>query len=180
MLTEFQQRKLSNLFAIHDLDHDGALRRDDYVEYTRRLAAERGLPPGSAKHDELLSKFLGFWNALNQGADANGDNRVTLPEWLTFFDRMLTARNATVDLRPIGDSVFGMLDKNGDGVITIEEYRWLFSSGGVSPALADDSFRRIDVDRDGRVTPSELSSHLSEFFLSNDPAAPGNWLFGPV
>src|SRR6185503_6224284 len=71
MLSEFQKRKIANLFTVHDLDHDGALERSDYVEYTRRFAAKRGFGPGSPQYDELLSQLLGFWSVLEQIADRN-------------------------------------------------------------------------------------------------------------
>ena len=59
MLTEFQKRKIANLFAIHDLNQDGALERSDYVEYVTRISAESGLGPGSAKYENFCPAFLG-------------------------------------------------------------------------------------------------------------------------
>jgi juvenile hormone diol kinase len=180
MLTEFQKRKIANLFAIHDLNHDGALERSDYVEYVTRISAESGLGPGSAKYEELLSRFLGFWDMLRQAADQNHDNRVTKREWFALFEQLLASPAAVDKMRPIGEAVFAMLDRNGDGNITLDEYKWLYSSGALDPRLAADSFKRLDTDRDGRITPSELSMRLFEFFMSDDPNAPGTWLFGPV
>jgi juvenile hormone diol kinase len=180
MLTEFQKRKIANLFAIHDLNHDGALERSDYVEYVTRISAESGLGPGSAKYEELLSRFLGFWDMLRQAADQNHDNRVTKREWFALFEQLLASPAAVDKMRPIGEAVFAMLDRNGDGNITLDEYKWLYSSGALDPRLAADSFKRLDTDRDGRITTSELSMRLFEFFMSDDPNAPGTWLFGPV
>jgi Ca2+-binding EF-hand superfamily protein len=180
MLTEFQKRKIANLFAVHDLNRDGALEQSDYVEYARRLAAESGLGPGSTKYEELMSRFLGFWEMLRQMADTNHDNRVTRREWLALFEQLLSSPAAADQMRPIGEAVFAMLDRDGNGTVTLDEYRWLYSSGGLDPHLAADSFQKIDIDHDGRITTSELSQRLFEFFLSDDPNAPGTWLFGPV
>ena len=180
MLSEFQKRKIANLFTVHDLDHDGALERSDYVEYTRRFAAKRGLGPGSPQYDELLTQFLGFWSMLEPIADRNQDKRVTLQEWFTCFDQLLSSPDSADRLRPIGEAVFRMLDRNGDGRVTLDEYKWLYSSGGLDPDLAADSFKKLDTDHDGRITISELSSRLLEFFTSDNPDAPGTWLFGPV
>lgn len=180
MLTRFQKQKLTNLFAIHDLDRDGALEKSDYVEYTRRIAAKRGVGPGSPKYDALLSRFLGFWDMLRQTADRDQDERVTLREWFACFERLLSSPAAAQDMKPIGEAVFNMLDRNDDGVVTLEEYKWLYSSGGLDPNLAADSFKRLDTDHDGRITKAELSTRLFEFFMSEDPESPGTWLFGPV
>jgi EF hand len=180
MLTEFQKRKIANLFAVHDLNRDGALERSDYVDYANRLAAAGGHRPGSAKYEELMSRFLGFWEMLRQAADRNHDNRVTMREWLVLFDELLSSPAAVEHLRPIGEAVFTMLDRKGDGSVTLDEYKWLYTSGAVDPKHAVESFKRLDTDHDGRITTSELSARLVEFFTSNDPKSPGTWLFGPV
>jgi EF hand domain-containing protein len=180
MLTEFQKRKIANLFAVHDLNHDGALEQSDYVEYARRLATESGIGPGSTKCEELTSRFLGFWEMLRQMADRDHDNRVTMREWLALFEHLLSSPAAADQMRPIGDAVFAMLDRNGNGTVTLDEYKWLYSSGGLDPKLAADSFRRLDTDHDGQITTSDLTARLFEFLTSDDPKSPGTWLFGPV
>jgi Ca2+-binding EF-hand superfamily protein len=180
MLTRFQKQKLTNLFAIHDLDRDGMLEQSDYVEYTRRLAGKRGVEPGSAQYDELLSRFLGFWDMLREIADQNQNRSVTLREWFACFEQLLSLPDAAENMGSIGKAVFGMLDRNGDGVVTLDEYRWLYSSGALDPTLAGDSFKRLDTDHDGRITTAELSTRLVEFLTSDNPESPGTWLFGPV
>lgn len=180
MLTEFQKRKISNLFAVHDLNHDGTLERNDFVEYTQRFTGKRGFGSDSPEHQKLLDLFLEFWEGLTRGADSDHDKKVSLQEWFSTFDRMLSSPQQIQAIQPLGEAVFNMLDRNGDGKVTLEEYRWLYSSGALDPMLAADSFKRIDRDHDGRVSPAELSDCLREFLLSNDANAPGNWLFGPV
>jgi Ca2+-binding EF-hand superfamily protein len=180
MLTDFQKRKIANLFTVHDLNHDGALERSDYVEYVQRLAAESGAGPGSSKYEELMARFLGFWEMLRHTADRNHDGRVTMREWFALFDQLLSTPDSAQQMQPIGEAVFSMLDRNGDGNVTLAEYKWLYTSGGLDPKLAADSFRRLDTDHDGKMTLQELTARLFEFFTSNDPDSPGTWLFGPV
>jgi Ca2+-binding EF-hand superfamily protein len=179
MLTDLQQRKITNLFRVHDLNQDGVLTPMDYEEYSRRIAASRGWPPGSARHNALVARFMRMWEDLDAAADRTEDKRVTLDEWMAYFDRLLGTQGLYEQVgQPIADSVFAMIDGNGDGVITADDYAMLYSAGALDPTLAADAFAKIDVDRDGRVSPAELSRLLGEFFRSN-PNAPGNWLFGP-
>ena len=180
MLTDFQKRKIANLFTVHDLNHDGAIERSDYVEYAQRLAAESGVGQGSSKYEELMSRFLGFWEMLRQAADRNHDSRITMREWFALFDQLLSTPDSARKMQPIGEAVFSMLDRNGDGNVTLDEYQWLYSSGALDPKLAADSFKRLDTDHDGRISLQELTARLFEFFTSNDPDSPGTWLFGPV
>lgn len=180
MLTELQQRKITNLFKVHDLNGDGVLTPTDYEEYSKRIAASRGWAPGSDAYTTLLARFMRMWEDLDRHADRNEDKRVTLDEWLAYFDTLLGTQGLYDQVgQPIAESVFTMLDRNGDGVVTADDYAVLYRSGALDPALANAAFSKLDVDRDGRVTPAELSRLLGEFFLSNDPNAPGNWLFGP-
>lgn len=46
-------------------------------------------------------------------------------------------------------------------------------------AEAAAAFRQLDRNRDGYLTTDELIKNAEEFFFSEDPEAPGNWLVGP-
>jgi Ca2+-binding EF-hand superfamily protein len=180
MLSDLQRRKISTLFKLHDLNEDGVLTPQDYEAYAEKMAGARGFARGTDRHDALRSSFMKMWDDLDTKADRNHDKKVTLDEWLAYYDVLLHKPGMYEQVgQPIADSVFQLLDANGDGVVTPDDYALLFSAGRVDPDHAAASFKRIDVDKDGRVTPAELSQRLGEFFMSNDPDAPGNWLFGP-
>jgi Ca2+-binding EF-hand superfamily protein len=180
MLTDLQKRKIKNLFAVHDLDNDGVLRQRDFEEYTRRITTPRGWKPGSPEYDEVRSRFMTFWTGLTAQADTSHNHRVTIDEWFAYWDQLL-GEQALYDgiPKPIADSVFHLLDENGDGEISAEEYSRLYSAGGLNPALAAEAFAKLDLDHDGRLSVDEMMTLLGQFFRSNDPTSPGNWLFGP-
>ncbi len=181
MVTEFQKQKLPRLFALHDLDRDGVLTRADFEEFTRRIASTRGWGSDSAEYEELLSRFLTFWEGLEQIASARGSDRVTLAEWLEHWDQILgTPGMYDRIIIPIGRMLFTMLDQDGDGSVTAEEYAAIYSHGGLDPEEAPAAFVRLDLDGDGRLSVDEVMQLADQFFRSENPDEPGNVLFGPV
>jgi Ca2+-binding EF-hand superfamily protein len=181
MLTEFQKQKLPRLFALHDLDGDGALTRDDFEAYARGIASERGWDDRSEDARELRTRFLTFWDGLKETGASTGSARVGVPEWLEYWDRIL-ANPALYDgmITPLARMVFTILDRDGDGAVTAEEYATIYQHGGLDSAEAPEAFARLDGDGDGRLSIDEVVRLFDEFFRSDDPAQPGNVLFGAV
>ncbi|HSL71868.1 MAG TPA: hypothetical protein VK864_16590 [Longimicrobiales bacterium] len=180
MLTEFQKQKLPRLFAVHDLNRDGTINRADFEEYTRRIASTRGWGPESQEYKELLSRFLMFWDELEKTARARGASQVTVTEWLAHWDAILQTPALYDQLAPIGRLVFTILDQDGDGRVTAGEYQAVFTEGGLDSAQAAQAFARLDLDHDGRLMIEEIMTLLEQFFRSEDPAEPGNALFGII
>jgi juvenile hormone diol kinase len=181
MLTEFQKQKLPRLFALHDLNRDGVINRADFEEYASRIASTRGWGPNSSEANELRSRFLNFWNGLEQMAENRGSRDVTLTEWFDYWDRILGTPGMYDQVcAPIAEMVYTILDHDGDGSITAAEYAETFKYSGLDAADAAPAFARLDLDRDGRLSIEEILSLADEFFRSEDPAAPGNALFGVV
>lgn len=181
MLTVFQQQKLPRLFAVHDLNGDGVINRVDFEEYTRRIAGLRGWGPESMEYNELLARFFMFWHGLEDIATGKGVQDVTITEWFEYWDRILNTPGVfDAVITPIGRMIFTMLDEDGDGSITADEYAAIYRSGGLDPAEAIAAFSQLDLDRDGQLSIDEIMVHADEFFRSDDPNAPGNALFGIV
>jgi Ca2+-binding EF-hand superfamily protein len=181
MLTELQRQKLPNLFAVHDLNRDGVINRDDFEEYTARIAASRGWGPDSAEYQQLLTHFMTFWSGLEQIALMIGAREVTLTAWHEYWDRILSAPGVFEKIvAPIGQTVFSIVDHDGDGSIAFEEYARMYQGAGVREQDVRAVFARLDANQDGRLSLDEFMTLADQFFRSNDPSEPGNLLFGPV
>jgi Ca2+-binding EF-hand superfamily protein len=179
MLTEFQKQKLPRLFDLHDRDRDGVLTRADFEEFARSVASSRGWSADSAESQELLSRFLTFWNGLAE--TAGGAGRVTATAWLDYWDRILGTPGMFDEIAaPIARLVFTILDQDDDGFVTAGEYAGMYGYSGLDPAEAAPAFARLDVDHDGRLSVDEIMQLVHQFFRSENPTDPGNLLFGPV
>ena len=180
-LTTFQRRKLATMFAALDLDHDGAIELTDYTRRVGAIAHVKGWLPDSPLYARNFAFALAEWGNLAESADTNQDGRVTLEEFLRYGENFLDDRDA-VRAYARGDVqlIFDAMDVDGDGRLTVAEYRAYLRACGADDAIADAFFAHADLDEDGRVTRDELSHAVQEFLLSENPDAAGNYLFGPI
>lgn len=72
------------------------------------------------------------------------------------------------------ETTFAMLDKDGDGRITADEFKEIMATLGVTftDETAAQAIELMDQDGDGLVTLDELASYMSGGSAS-DPEAPG-------
>ena len=182
MLTELQRRKLAHLFQWHDQNHDGYLEQADLVNIVNRFTALRGWASDGPEHQQMLPQFLAVWQTLRQVADSNRDDRVSLDEWLvTFQDHFLsTPEGYKAYIDGTANLVRAVADVDGDGALSHDEYGLFFQGYGVDVSHLDTVFAHLDTDGDGVLDVGEVQQRITEFFTSDDPAAPGNWLVGPL
>ena len=178
MLTPLQQRKLRYLFSLDDADQDGAVERTDYERIADRLATSVGRAPGTPGYAQVHEGYLGVWATLDRLADTNRDGKVALDEYLAAYADILAELGASA--RSMGQVLFELADADGDGRIAEREHLALLGAYGVADAAARESFRRLDQDGDGFICKDEYMQAAEDFFASDDPAAPGTWLFGPL
>lgn len=74
----------------------------------------------------------------------------------------------------MGDMLFPMMDKDGDGKLTLAEFQSI--GGGGSPEDAVESFRQMDEDSDGSVSRAEAEAfftHLQSMGAFGGPGGAG-------
>lgn len=76
--------------------------------------------------------------------------------------------------------IFDAVDTDASGCLSLEEWAQLFRVYGIPVIYAPEAFARVDVDADQRLTREELLRRAEEFYYSQDPASPGNFMFGPL
>ena len=181
MLTELQKRKLTVLFHHHDMDNDGYLTRDDFEEYARRVCEELELVPGSADYDTVYTQTLAAWDTdMLSAFYRDDDNRVSLEEHLAAYDISINDPALHKRLQTeFANSLVKLWDRDGDGRLSSAEYAALLGCYGVPEEAAREAFAHLDWDGDGYLSTEECLKAVEEFFLSDDPDAPGNWLLGP-
>jgi hypothetical protein len=88
MLSDFQRRKLSRAFEFADKDHDGLLQRNDFETHAAQMAEAFQTPLDSAAYAPIHAQLMRDWEGVRQFV-AQGDDKVTLDEWLAFFDGLI-------------------------------------------------------------------------------------------
>jgi Ca2+-binding EF-hand superfamily protein len=82
-------------------------------------------------------------------------------------------------IEPIARLNLSLCDVDGDGNLDEAEFVTLLKLFNASSvAEASEIFRVLDTSGDGYVSLSEILDALCDFYVSEDPDAPGNSLFG--
>ncbi len=181
MLTTVQTDKLTHFFTILDHNRNGVLQKDDFVGIAENLCAASGIREGSKEYNNVLLRseilFQQFLRDLNKN-----DARITLDEWIDYFDRFVISRSDFTHLKfyikLTAKYIFDLFDQNEDGRISIDEYLDMFAVYRIDCKYSAKSFLRLDTNRDEYISKGELLKAVFEFFVSDDPEAHGNWIFG--
>ncbi len=181
MLSDLQTRKLSHAFRLADMDDDGALQRADYEMYAAQMANAFDVPHDSSASRALNEKIMGDWEMMRQLV-ARGDDKVTLQEFLAFFDEVINSPMFDPFVEGYVDGTLEMwrvVDPNGpaDGATPFRYARFL-KAFNIGEADAAEAFKHLDTNGNGVMSREEMIAAQKEFFASSDPNAAGNWLLG--
>lgn len=177
MASAFQERKLRRMFAAFDADSDGYLREEDFRALVARWSLLPAVAPGTELRTRVQTLLMGWWAALLEAGDANGDGTVDMGELLTLIDDLPAM---VADVTATADTVFDAVDANGDGVISPEEHQRLVETWNGQPEDMTGIFEVLDLNSDGHLSREEFALLWRQFWLSDDPAEPGNVLCGRV
>ena len=181
MLTDLQQKKLTRYFQVYDVDDDGRIARPDFERVAENVRALYGAGETSSTHRLIREGFLRGWEALRASADADDNGGVDLREWLSYWDGVLADDVRYEDeVASVTQRLLAVFDTDEDGVLGADEFCNFYGIYGLQSAMARQVFLDLDLDGDGNVTRQELLDMAHEFYLSDDPDAPGNRLFGPL
>ncbi|MET9494479.1 EF-hand domain-containing protein [Streptomyces sp. NPDC006552] len=175
MANAFQERKLRGMFTAIDADGDGYLREDDFRALVARWRRLSAAGPGTELGARVETLLMGWWAALLEVGDANGDGGVDMSELLALVDKLPTM---VASVTATADTVFEAVDANGDGRISADEHRRLVETWNGRPADVAGVFELLDLNGDGHLSREEFATLWRQFWISADPAAPGNVLCG--
>lgn len=180
MLTTLQTRKLTRGFNLFDLDRNGVMDRQDCELVIKATTQAMGYAPDSPEYTAYHDEYMAGWDALVALGDSDGDQKLTLAENLAAYDKLM-AQPEQFNALILGfvKTAIALWDSNQDGKVSEEEYKNYLLTVHVTETEAADAFRRLDLNGDGYLTQEELFANLQDYFLSDNPDAPGNWVFGP-
>ena len=186
--TELQKEKLLHMFALLDVDGNGVLEYDDFRMVVDTMAEERGLEKSSRRYMGLVAANKRLWKMFSRHLDIDSDGSISLAEWLAFHIRAFLSAPEEEGLLPEFSSALNatakffldLLDSDGDGVVTVEDYILFCSAYNVGENEARIGFDMFDRDGNGNLSRDEVIQMVKEFYLSDDPEALGNLFFGSL
>ncbi|MFH8409057.1 EF-hand domain-containing protein [Streptomyces sp. NPDC018019] len=180
-MSDIRRRKLNRMFEVLDSDHAGLITEEGSLRLGRAFAEAAGSGADARRQDQLAATAREIWREYDPSPDATGVRQL---------DQERFAQEIAIDLvrdpdkviRLIGsltNVLFGMLDRDGDGRIRKDDtiplaVRFL----GISEEEATTTWERFDATGQGHLTYATCLKAFTEYVVSEDPQASGNWVFG--
>ncbi|MDI3409035.1 EF-hand domain-containing protein [Streptomyces cavernicola] len=173
--------KISRGFDQLDADGDGRLTEHDHILAGRAVAKSLGHEAGSPQEARIIDAYLTIWRDLHAPQLPAGADAITKEQFLASTGSLADQPDiARAVLGGLAGAFLAIADTGGDGHIDPDEF-FAFQRGHF-PALtrttADEAFRHLDRDSDGKLSAEEVTTAIVEYWTSTDPAAPGNWWTG--
>ncbi|MFJ3667021.1 EF-hand domain-containing protein [Streptomyces sp. NPDC090106] len=178
MASGFQRIKVQAMFDVFDVDGNGWLEESDFVALAARWGRLPRVDAGSELAARVDSVIMGWWHLLSAAAAERGKTgRIDVEELLHMVDLLPGMRDTVA---ATADTVFDAVDENGDGRISRGEHQRLIDTWHGREIGVADVFDTLDQDGDGHLSRSEFAELWIQFWISDDPAEPGNLMCGPL
>jgi hypothetical protein len=181
MLSDVLQKKLTQHFRFRDLDKDGFVERSDWVQCAQNLIAIREWQFGSPEYEEVMARHVAMWTTFWEPADLNRDGKVALDEYLHLAETQ-RKKGFTYEMkqvRKLFGAIFDTVDLDGDGEITLSEYKLFYRAWGIDGATAVSAFSSLDLNADAKLSREAFLQYGVNFYINDEPEVAGNMIFGP-
>lgn len=180
VFSETQKRKIHHLFNVLDIDRNGQLQPNDFVNVGRKIVAQLKLKENSRNARLILLKSHRLFVQLLTDLH-NPELSLTLWDWIAFFRDQIESgddRILTHYIQRTSRHIFDLFDMNKDRLISREEYANMLTIYNISHKVAIQGFEELDTNGDNYISADEMVEGLGNFFRSEDSEAKGNLIFG--
>jgi len=187
-LSDFRNKKFQYLFNVFfDTNRSGTVDKDDFDMaaeiptdcWLENICKVRGWKPGEAQYEKTKVVLNNVWLGLKDKADADNDGQVTREEWCKMWEEYSKNPSNTLEWQvQFRDFMFDLEDTSGDGSIDVDEFTTVCSSYHISKQDAEEAFAKFSANGTVEIDRNKFAELWIEYFQSEDPAAPGNYIFG--
>ncbi|KAF0314795.1 hypothetical protein GQ607_017973 [Colletotrichum asianum] len=181
-MSDFRRKKLLHVFNVFfDVNKSGTIEKKDFEIAVERICKNRGWDESNPKTQETKEILCKVWEGLRSKADLNQDDQVTHEEWVNMWDEYAKNPEKALDWQNrYRDFMFDLEDTSGDGTIDEMEFKNLCVSYGLNADASVAAFNKFTSNNTVEITREVFAKLWIEFFTTEDPNAPGNFIFGEI
>lgn len=177
-IANVRDRNIAKAFSYLDVNEDGFLSEDDVITLGERVCARFSLREGEQRA-AIMSAIQNWWRQLDEDCPS-GDGRISMDD---FAKATVTGRGDPLEhfrkgLGGVSVVMAKSIDRDGDGLIELDEYVNWFSVVPVPRDIVVAAFERLDTDGDGHITHAEFIEGTQQLMLSQDAHDPGTVMLG--
>jgi Ca2+-binding EF-hand superfamily protein len=178
MQTELQDKKFHLVFMWFDRNADGYLTQDDMQNVSKMFTSMAD--ESDQKSKDLLNRaFMNWWKLMFDARTNKASDKIGEEEFIRIMYAVVIAPgNFEIVIGYITEGLMGVLDSDKNGSLSLQEYSKMYGAIGLASTTAAEAFQKLDLNGDSEISLGEFCQALSEYYLSADPTAPGNWLLG--
>ncbi|MFY7067974.1 EF-hand domain-containing protein [Nocardiopsis changdeensis] len=170
--------RFNELFDVLDTDGDKYATWADYQRLVDRYITGYTLDPTEPKAHAIETAYRSLWDRLVRYSGA-GD-RLERQEFIAAMHAASEDRSRSNAAEAVAEAVFDLLDEDGDGRISLEEFLVYAAALGAGEADARTRFAHVDTDGDGDMSREEFVLSARQFLFGEDSDSPGGFVFGVV
>ena len=177
MISDLKRAKFTQYFEVTDMDDDGKITKQDFLSSAHKVIDVLQLDPASINAQMLVGSYAQTWDTLVK--DSDNKDAVKVDWWVEhFYQTGLDEEHLDAYVTGRAYAILQLFDTDHDGFISKAEWTLFFSTIGHTERHYEMGFQKLDRDDDGHLTREDIKTGAREFFASDDPESPGNWLFG--
>ncbi|MDH5403719.1 MAG: EF-hand domain-containing protein [Candidatus Heimdallarchaeota archaeon] len=174
MLEELQKKKIGMLFQAMDADKNGVIDENDFKRLGENFSSIQ------KSEMDFNAMFMDVHQTITTLADTNKDQKVSVDEFYTFWDKTLGSNEGYGKfVTGFAQSFFKILDSNNDSMITKDEYGTFLKAFGADNFDPTTTFEGL-AEGSEYITSDRWMTVIEEFFTETELGKPGNLLFGPM
>ncbi|XP_063230732.1 calexcitin-1 [Bacillus rossius redtenbacheri] len=181
-ISEFRKKKLLFVFKVFfDVNQSGTIDQKDFELAVDNICRMRGWAQGDANYQKTRNTLLKIWDGLKTCADSDKDGQISHDEWCTMWDDYSKKPDSALEWQQVYmNFMFDLEDASGDGSIDEDEFTLVCSSYGLSKDECGKAFKKFSSNGSVEVTRKVFADLWREYFSTDNPNAPGNFIFGKV
>jgi Ca2+-binding EF-hand superfamily protein len=177
--SDVRAEKYSDTFNNFDVNGSGAVNEDDLAALVQRVTAQFGYGPGTSQYEAFEQACAQVWQNLLSATGKSGGagGELSREEYVTMLLSASPGKIRSI-FDPYVDGMFTLIDGNGDGSITQDEFEKHQLAWGLSDGSVGGTFAQLDTNNSGELSRAEYTEFMHQFFESRDPGATANALSG--